>query len=209
MLTDIVNKLATEYDDDTFAHSVDKQLFLVGDETPFLKAIKKKAANLGIYCVYKNRVDLNVTPTVVDTETYKEPFHLINQQDIDKIQCDGISCCANAILAFLTNIDIAGKNITILGRGHAVKGLAHTLISNTDATITVCHSKTRNLYESTLFADILVVAAPVKPVQVSSLAGKIVIDVSGTFKGFVPEDRYVGNIGKLTTSILLNRAARW
>lgn len=207
-MNDIVNKLCEQYDNETFANSVDKQLFLVGGETPFLKAIKKKATNLGIYCTYKDRVDLNTTPTVVDTEVYKELFHLISQQDIDKIQCDGISCCANAILAFLTNIDIAGKNITILGRGHAVKGLAEELMYCTDATVTVCHSKTRNLYESTLFADILVVAAPVKPAQVSSLAGKIVIDVSGTFKGFVPENRYVGNIGKLTTSILLNRAVK-
>ena len=207
-MNDIVNKLCEQYDNETFANSVDKQLFLVGGETPFLKAIKKKATNLGIYCTYKDRVDLNTTPTVVDTEIYKELFHLISQQDIDKIQCDGISCCANAILAFLTNIDIAGKNITILGRGHAVKGLAEELMYCTDATVTVCHSKTRNLYESTLFADILVVAAPVKPAQVSSLAGKIVIDVSGTFKGFVPKDRYVGNIGKLTTSILLNRAVK-
>lgn len=207
-MNDIVNKLCEQYDNETFANSVDKQLFLVGGETPFLKAIKKKATNLGIYCTYKDRVDLNTTPTVVDTEVYKELFHLISQQDIDKIQCDGISCCANAILAFLTNIDIAGKNITILGRGHAVKGLVEELIHCTDATVTVCHSKTRNLYESTLFADILVVAAPVKPAQVSSLAGKIVIDVSGTFKGFVPKDRYVGNIGKLTTSILLNRAVK-
>ena len=123
-MNDIVNKLCEQYDNETFANSVDKQLFLVGGETPFLKAIKKKATNLGIYCTYKDRVDLNTTPTVVDTEIYKELFHLISQQDIDKIQCDGISCCANAILAFLTNIDIAGKNITILGRGHAVKGLA-------------------------------------------------------------------------------------
>ena len=207
-MNDIVNKLCEQYDNETFANSVDKQLFLVGGETPFLKAIKKKATNLGIYCTYKDRVDLNTTPTVVDTEVYKELFHLISQQDIDKIQCDGISCCANAILAFLTNIDIAGKNITILGRGHAVKGLAEELMYCTDATVTVCHSKTRNLYESTLFADILVVAAPVKPAQVSSLAGKIVIDVSGTFKGFVSKDRYVGNIGKLTTSILLNRAVK-
>ena len=207
-MNDIVNKLCEQYDNETFANSVDKQLFLVGGETPFLKAIKKKATNLGIYCTYKDRVDLNTTPTVVDTEVYKELFHLISQQDIDKIQCDGISCCANAILAFLTNIDIAGKNITILGRGHAVKGLVEELMYCTDATVTVCHSKTRNLYESTLFADILVVAAPVKPAQVSSLAGKIIIDVSGTFKGFVPKDRYVGNIGKLTTSILLNRAVK-
>ena len=207
-MNNIVNELCEQYDNETFANSVDKQLFLVGGETPFLKAIKNKATNLGIYCTYKDRVDLNTTPTVVDTEVYKELFHLISQQDIDKIQCDGISCCANAILAFLTNIDIAGKNITILGRGHAVKGLAEELMYCTDATVTVCHSKTRNLYESTLFADILVVAAPVKPAQVSSLAGKIVIDVSGTFKGFVPKDRYVGNIGKLTTSILLNRVVK-
>lgn len=207
-MNNIVNELCEQYDNETFANSVDKQLFLVGGETPFLKAIKKKASNLGIYCTYKDRVDLNTTPTVVDTETYKDHFVLIKEQDIDKIQHDGLSCCAHAILDVLRKIDTSDKNITIIGRGHAVKCLAEQLIYCSNATVTVCHSKTRNLYESTLFADILVVAAPVKPAQVSSLAGKIVIDVSGTFKGFVKEDRYVGNIGKLTTSILLNRAVK-
>ena len=106
------------------------------------------------------------------------------------------------------NIPIEGKHAVVIGRSNIVgKPLSQCLL-NKHATVTVCHSKTHNLYESTLFADILVVAAPVKPAQVSSLAGKIVIDVSGTFKGFVPKDRYVGNIGKLTTSILLNRAVK-
>ena len=75
-----------------------------------------------------------------------------------------------------------------------------------NATVTVAHSKTNNLYEATRFADIIVVAAPVTPAQVAPLADKIVIDVSGTFKGFVDDKLYIGNIGKLTTSYILWRA---
>lgn len=207
MLKEITTKIAEYYDNDTFAHSNGKQLFLVGEKTPFLEAIKRKATNLNIYCSYKNEDFFGKIPTVVDTESYTKSFVLTEWQDIDKIQHEGISCCASAIIHVLGELDVGGKNVTIIGRGHAVQGLVRELVKQ-DATVTVCHSKTRSVHESTIFADILVVAAPINTEQINSLDKKIVIDVSGTFKGFVPEDRYIGNIGKLTTSILLNRACK-
>ena len=56
------------------------------------------------------------------------------------------------------SIDIEGKNIVILGRSNLVgKPLANHLI-NRNATVTLCHSKTKNLKEITKTADILIVA---------------------------------------------------
>jgi methylenetetrahydrofolate dehydrogenase (NADP+)/methenyltetrahydrofolate cyclohydrolase len=207
-MNNIVNKLCEEVDSDTIQNNNHSKLYLVGGETQFLKAIANKGNKLGVECIFKdNNFVTPYVPAVVDTESYKEPFSLWERQDIDCLQNKDLSCCANAISRVLHEIGVSGKTVCIIGRGHAVQGLAEMLIYQ-DATVTVCHSKTQNLYEATLFADILVVAAPVKPAQVSSLVEKIVVDVSGTFKGFVPSERYVGNIGKLTTSILLNRACK-
>lgn len=57
------------------------------------------------------------------------------------------------------NIDVAGKNAVVIGRSNIVgKPMAH-LLSQANATVTVCHSKTKDLREHTLRADIVVVAA--------------------------------------------------
>jgi methylenetetrahydrofolate dehydrogenase (NADP+)/methenyltetrahydrofolate cyclohydrolase len=56
------------------------------------------------------------------------------------------------------NIPIEGKNVVIIGRSNIVgKPLANMLL-NRDATITICHSKTKNLEQITCQADILIVA---------------------------------------------------
>ena len=56
------------------------------------------------------------------------------------------------------NIDIKGKDVTIIGRSNIVgKPLAHYL-TNKDATVTLCHSKTKDLRNKTINADIVIVA---------------------------------------------------
>lgn len=59
-----------------------------------------------------------------------------------------------------SGIEISGKNTVIVGRSNIVgKPLANLLIQKgTDATVTVCHSRTRNLPEITRQADIIVTA---------------------------------------------------
>jgi methylenetetrahydrofolate dehydrogenase (NADP+)/methenyltetrahydrofolate cyclohydrolase len=56
-------------------------------------------------------------------------------------------------------IEVAGKNAVVIGRSNIVgKPMAH-LLTQANATVTVCHSKTRDLREHTLKADLVVVAA--------------------------------------------------
>lgn len=71
-----------------------------------------------------------------------------------------VPCTALGILKMLEkeNISVEGKNITIVGRSSLV-GLPLTgLFLNQNATVTTCHSKTKDLKEHTKKADILVVA---------------------------------------------------
>ena len=56
------------------------------------------------------------------------------------------------------NIDVTGKHVVIVGRSDLVsKPLFHMLL-NMDATVTMCHSKTKNLKSFTKNADILISA---------------------------------------------------
>lgn len=69
-------------------------------------------------------------------------------------------CTADGIMAllYMNKIEIAGKHAVIVGRSNIVgKPLAHMLLAK-DATVTVCHSKTKNLADFTSSADILVSA---------------------------------------------------
>ena len=56
------------------------------------------------------------------------------------------------------NIELSGKNVTIIGRSDLVGKPLASLMINKDATVTLCHSKTKNLRDFTRSADILVVA---------------------------------------------------
>lgn len=56
------------------------------------------------------------------------------------------------------NIDVAGKNCVVVGRSNIVGRPMAQLLLNANATVTICHSYTKNLAEITKNADILVVA---------------------------------------------------
>ncbi len=56
------------------------------------------------------------------------------------------------------NIEVEGKNAVVVGRSNIVGKPMAMLLLNKNATVTICHSKTKNLKEITASADILVVA---------------------------------------------------
>lgn len=101
-------------------------------------------------------------------------------------------------------IEVAGRHVVVLGRSEIVgKPLALMLMQKSpanaaNATVTVCHSQTRNLTEITRSADILVaaigVAEFVKPEHVRP--GAVVIDVGINRL----EDRLVGDVEYATVS---------
>lgn len=70
------------------------------------------------------------------------------------------SCTPMGVMELLDryNISVSGKNVVIVGRSNLVGKPLAMMMLNRDATVTVCHSKTKNLSEITRIADILVVA---------------------------------------------------
>lgn len=112
-----------------------------------------------------------------------------------------VPCTPQGVMELLrvSGVDPAGKEAVVLGRSDIVGSPVSYLLKNADATVTVCHSKTRNLTEILKRADI-VVAAIGKPEFVKGeqlKPGAVVIDV-GT--NYIPDDskksgvRLVGDV---------------
>lgn len=90
-----------------------------------------------------------------------------------------------------TGVDISGKHAVVVGRSNTVGKPAAVLLLAENATVTVCHSRTKNLKEHTLSADILVAAVGKKEFITGDMVrpGSIVIDV-----GMNREDKLYGDV---------------
>ncbi len=78
-----------------------------------------------------------------------------------------------------TGVEIAGKNAVIIGRSNIVGKPAALLLCAANATVTICHSKTKNLKQICANADIIVAAIGKAGFVTSDMVkqGAIVIDV--------------------------------
>ncbi len=118
------------------------------------------------------------------------------------------------------NIDIQSKNVVILGRSIVVGRPLSMLMLNRDATVTVAHSKTNNLYDITKNADILISAigvpnfvkkdmvkkdAVIIDVGINVVDGKIVGDCDyKNLENFVDSITPVpGGVGVITNRVLI------
>lgn len=92
-----------------------------------------------------------------------------------------VSCTPAGIIELLkrSNVEIEGKNCVVIGRSNIVGKPMALLMLRENATVTICHSKTKNLKEICKEADILIVAIG-KPKFVNKdyiKEGAVVIDV--------------------------------
>ena len=139
-----------------------------------------------------------------------------------------ISCTPYGVMKMFEeyNIDLTGKNVVILGRSNIVgKPLIQCCLQK-HATVTVCHSKTKNLDEYTKQADIIISAIG-KPKFVTSdmvKDGVIVIDVGINrdengklvgdvdFKNVKEKASYIppvpGGVGPMTIAMLMNNVIK-
>lgn len=92
-----------------------------------------------------------------------------------------VACTPNGVMKMLESegIEICGKKAVVVGRSDIVGKPMALLLLNADATVTVCHSRTKNLKEECLKADILVAAIGKAKFITSDMVkdGAVVIDV--------------------------------
>lgn len=96
----------------------------------------------------------------IDPKKDVDGFHPMNLGNLFVGKKTMVPCTPAGIMEMLksANIELAGKNAVIIGRSNIVgKPMAHLLLAE-NATVTITHSKTKNLAEVASQADILVVA---------------------------------------------------
>lgn len=136
-----------------------------------------------------------------------------------------LPCTPNSVVTLLKSlkIDLNGKEAVVVGRSNIVGKPAAQLLLNENCTVTICHSRTRDLKEVCRRADILVAAigkpkfiddsfikddAIVIDVGTSSVDGKICGDVD--FDKVIDKASFItpvpGGVGALTTTLLIKNA---
>ena len=117
----------------------------------------------------------------IDPEKDVDAFHPTNVGKIMIGDYDFLPCTPAGVMEMLAfeGIEVEGKNCVVIGRSNIVGKPMNMLLLHKNGTVTICHSKTKNLKEICKNADILV-AAVGKPKFVTAdmvKIGAVVIDV--------------------------------
>ncbi|MDD3957264.1 MAG: bifunctional 5,10-methylenetetrahydrofolate dehydrogenase/5,10-methenyltetrahydrofolate cyclohydrolase [Candidatus Izemoplasmatales bacterium] len=143
----------------------------------------------------------------IDPRKDVDGFTPENVAKLVKGQAGILPCTPLGIMRLLKKyaIDPSGKNACVIGRSQIVGKPMASLLLEANATVTICHSKTKNIQEISRNSDIVVVAIG-KPEYVDDTfvrPGAVVIDVGisrvdGKLKGDVAFDLAARNAGFIT-----------
>jgi methylenetetrahydrofolate dehydrogenase (NADP+)/methenyltetrahydrofolate cyclohydrolase len=127
-------------------------------------------------------------------------FHPLNVGNLHRGQNSFVSATPLGILRLLEfySIDVVSKHVVVVGRSNIVGKPIAALLLNANATVTITHSKTKNLMHHTQQADILIVAAGIKHMINKDYVkkGVVIVDVGihrnddGTLSGDVHPSAY-------------------
>ena len=117
----------------------------------------------------------------INPEKDVDAFHVQNVGKIMLGEYDFLPCTPAGIMVLLreSGIEISGKECVVIGRSNIVGKPMAMLMLHANATVTVCHSRTRDLAEVTKRADILIVAIGKAKFVTADMVkeGAVVIDV--------------------------------
>ena len=172
-------------------------------------------------------LDIEKAFETIDYRKDVDGFTAVNVGNLSLNKPTFISCTPHGVIKILEkyNINMEGANAVILGRSNIVgKPLIQCLL-NKNATVTVCHSKTKNIKEITKNADILISAIG-KPKFVTEdmvKDGAVVVDVGINrtengiigdvdFENVEKKASYItpvpGGVGPMTIAMLLHNVVR-
>lgn len=124
-----------------------------------------------------------------------DAFHPVNVGKIMVGNYDFVPCTPAGVMELIkeSGIEIAGKECVVVGRSNIVGKPQAMLLLHQNGTVTICHSRTKNLKETIKRADILVVAVG-KPNFITGdmiKPGAVVIDVG---INRIAEKKLVGDV---------------
>ncbi len=173
-------------------------------------------------------LDINEAFRTILPEKDVDGFNPINVGKLCLNQETFVSCTPYGIMKMFEeyDIDLTGKNVTILGRSNIVGKPLIQCCLNKNATVTICHSKTKDLKEHTKNADIVISAIGKAKFVIADMIkdGAVVIDVginrdeSGKIVGDVDFEKvsskasYItpvpGGVGPMTIAMLMNNVIK-
>lgn len=174
-------------------------------------------------------IDENVIKYVISHDKDMDCFNPVNVAKVFEGDDTGFApCTPEAVMEMLQHygIEVSGKRVVIIGRSLVVGKPLSMLLLKKNATVTICHTKTKNLEETCRSAEILIAAAgKAKMVRSEFVSpGQIVIDVGinldkdGNLCGDVDYDMVEkivdkitpvpGGVGTVTTSVLAKHVIR-
>jgi methylenetetrahydrofolate dehydrogenase (NADP+)/methenyltetrahydrofolate cyclohydrolase len=131
----------------------------------------------------------------ISAEKDVDGFHLYNMGGLVVGDTVFPPCTPYGVVKLLEHEGIAleGKNVVVVGASNIVGKPMALMLMQRDATVCICHAKTRDLAQFTIFADILVVAAGKPNLIVPQMVktGAVVIDVG---INRLPTGRLVGDV---------------
>ena len=190
-----------------------------------IKALNQDAAVLGILVQLPlpPSFDLMQILEAISVDKDVDGFHLYNVGGLVLGDTVFPPCTPYGVVKLLEyeGIALEGKNVVVVGASNIVGKPMALMLMQRDATVCICHAKTRDLAQFTLLADVLVVAAGqpklilpqmvrtgavVIDVGINRLAnGKLVGDVD--FEGVREKASYItpvpGGVGPMTVTMLM------
>ena len=153
-----------------------------------------------------------------------DAFHPVNVGKIMIGDYDFVPCTPAGIMELIaeSGVEVEGKNCVVIGRSNIVGKPMSMLLLHKNGTVTICHSRTKNLAEITRNADILVAAVGRAHFVTADMVkpGAVVIDVGmnrledGKLAGDVDFDAVEpiaaaitpvpGGVGPMTISMLMH-----
>lgn len=119
--------------------------------------------------------------SAIDPSKDVDGFNPVNAGKLSVGQDCFVACTPKGVIRLLKeyNIDIEGKNAVVIGRSNIVGKPLVQLLLDENATVTICHSKTKDIEEITKNADILIAAigSPKFVKENMVKQGAVVIDV--------------------------------
>ena len=148
-----------------------------------IKELNAKKSINGILCQLPLPKHLDEKAIIENIDPIKDvdAFHAVNTGHIMIGDYSFLPCTPAGIMEMLKyyNIEIEGKECVVIGRSNIVGKPMAMLLLQKNGTVTICHSRTKNLKEVTSRADILVAAVGIPYFVTADMFkdGAVVIDV--------------------------------
>lgn len=198
-------------------------------EEEFLSALEASNSDMSTHGILvqmplPSQIDKEKVIRAIDPKKDVDGFHELNSGALFQGKPAMKPCTALAVMTILESmeVDLSGKHVVIIGRSNVVGKPLSVMMTHKNATVTLCHSKTRDLKRFTLMADIIVAAvgvpkllkadmvkedAIVIDVGMNEVEGKLVGDCD--FEHLVDKVSWItpvpGGVGPVTNAVLLNQ----